>query len=105
MIAINMLFPGGAAQIPLQLEGLFAAHMWEFLTKIWPAFGGSGGTLLPTPPFFTTVVNTIGGLVGQVVPAVAGPRGATVGAGRGASTGSGPLPDSWRTRGPGQRLG
>jgi len=106
MIAINMLFPGGAAQIPLQLEGLFAAHLWEFLTKIWPAFGGQGGTLLPTPPFFTTIVNTISGLAGRAAPVVAGPRGAAGGGvARGASAGSGPLPDSWRTRGPGQRLG
>lgn len=105
MIAINMLFPGGAAQIPLQLEGLFAAHLWEFLTKIWPTFGGQGGTLLPTPPFFTTTVNTIGGLAGRAAPVVAGPRGAAGGVARGASAGSGPSPDSWRTRGPGQRLG
>ena len=87
----------------LQIGGVVAAHFYDFLTRIWPQFGGTGKSLLPTPKFLTTVVNTVSGLganVGTRRPAAAG---GSTGRTTGASTG--PLPDSWRTRGPGHRLG
>lgn len=100
MMAINLLLPGGPMTILLQLEGLFAAHLFDFCTRIWPQTGGNGRNLLPTPPFLTQLVNRFAGQVG-------GPRRPGDAAASGSSTGrsSGPLPDSWRTRGGGRRLG
>ena len=100
--------------IPLQIEGLVAAHLYDFLARIWPQFGGSGRSLIPTPKVLTTVVNTVSGFtanVGGVAARATGSAGETTGSSgqtTGTSTGASrgpPLPDSWRTRGPGHRLG
>lgn len=104
MILVSLLFPGGVSDMILQLLGLVAAHLYEFLTKIWPQFGGTGRTLLPTPAFLTTAVNTVSGWTANIG---AGPGRMAGGASTGQATGAsrGPLPDSWRSRGPGHRLG
>jgi Derlin-2/3 len=100
MMAVNLLFPGGPMTILLQLQGLAAAHLYDFLTRIWPQYGG-GRDLIPTPAVLTQLVNRVSGQG-------ADPRRRTPDAGpSGSSTGRsfGPLPDSWRSRGPGHRLG
>lgn len=104
MILVNLLFPGGVSNMILQFEGLVAAHLWEFLTVIWPQYGGSGNSLLPTPPPLVKLVDALSGVT-QRVNAVA--RSQTTGSSTGQATGadSGPLPDAWKTRGRGQRLG
>jgi Derlin-2/3 len=101
MMAINLLLPGGPMTILLQLQGLVAAHLFEFCTRIWPQTGGNGRSLLPTPPFLTRLVNRFTG------QGAAGPRRPGEPASSGSSTGrsTGPLPDSWRSRGAGHRLG
>lgn len=104
MILVNLLFPGGAMGMLLQIEGLVAAHLYDFLTRIWPQFGGSGRSLIPTPRFLTTVVNRVSGLTANFGPAPARGVGGSTGRTTGASTNP-PLPDSWRSRGPGHRLG
>jgi Derlin-2/3 len=99
MILINLLFPGGVGVMIVQLHGLVAAHLFDFLSRIWPEFGRTRRNLIPTPQFLTGVVNTVSRLSGNIgAVATQASGGATRGSG-------GPLPDSWRTRGPGQRLG
>ncbi|KAH8177475.1 der1-like family protein [Sarocladium implicatum] len=101
MILVNLLFPNGVYMMMLELEGLVAAHLYDFLTRLWPEFGG-GRNLIPTPAFLSRLVQTPRVLERGFGTAVR-PQGPSTGRTTGASTG--PLPDSWRTRGPGQRLG
>lgn len=103
MILVNLLFPGGAMNMLLQVQGLVAAHLFNFLTRIWPEYGG-GRNLIPTPAFMSTVVQSTEAVQGRVASA-AGIRPASQSSGHGTGASRGPLPDSWRTRGPGQRLG
>ncbi|KAM5342550.1 hypothetical protein ACJ41O_013516 [Fusarium nematophilum] len=100
MILVNLLFPGGYMTMLLQLEGLVAAHLYEFLTRIWPEFG-NGPRLLATPAWLSRIVPTPRVLERGFGTAVRNEpsSGSSTGASRG------PLPDSWRTRGPGHRLG
>ncbi|EFW99976.1 centromere microtubule-binding protein cbf5 [Grosmannia clavigera kw1407] len=91
----------GPAGIMLQLCGLAAAHLYDFLTRIWPEFGG-GRNYLTTPAFVSRLLVLASRTQQQSFGT------AIRGAGTGAATtsgGGGPLPDAWRTRGRGQRLG
>lgn len=101
MILVNLLFPNGVYMMMLELEGLVAAHLYDFLSRLWPEFGG-GRNLIPTPAFLSRLVQTPRILDRGFGTAVR-PQGPSTGSTTGASTG--PLPDSWRTRGRGQRLG
>jgi len=86
-----------------QLTGLIAAHLYDFLTRIWPTFGG-GKNYIFTP---LTVKRWFGAAPGSVQnrgygTAVHG-RGNAAGAGdaaAGRSTGT-----NWGQVGPGRRLG
>jgi len=108
MILVNLLFPGGAMNMLLQLEGLVAAHLYDFLSRTWPEFGG-GRNWISTPAWMSRIVQTPAilergfGTAIRPVAQAAGGGGSSTGTSTGASRG--PLPDSWRTRGPGQRLG
>jgi len=86
--------------IPLQISGIVAAHAYDFLTRLWPEFSG-GKNLLPAPAFLSHLMTTPRFLRRDYGTAVRPP---STGASTGASTG-GPLPDSWRSRGSGHRLG
>jgi Derlin-2/3 len=88
----------------IQLTGFVAAHAFDFLTRIYPEFGG-GPNLLQTPSFMSHLVHTPRVLKRAYGTAVRPTTDNDTGRGTGASTGSGPLPDSWRTRGRGHRLG
>ncbi|CAN8096101.1 unnamed protein product [Discula destructiva] len=95
------LLMGGPHAALLQLTGLVAAHLHDFLTRLWPEFGG-GRNLAPTPSFFARLVETPRILQRDYGTAMrAGP---TAGSSTGARA-AGPLPDSWKTRGSGHRLG
>ncbi|KAK7421817.1 hypothetical protein QQX98_002033 [Neonectria punicea] len=101
MILVNLLFPGGHIAMLLQLEGLVAAHLYDFLARLWPEFGG-GRNILATPAFVTRLVQTPR-ILERGFGAAIRPQDTASGSATGASRG--PLPDSWRTRGAGQRLG
>ncbi|KAK7751656.1 hypothetical protein SLS62_006316 [Diatrype stigma] len=78
------------------LTGLIAAHLHDFLVRLYPEFG-NGPNLIPTPGFLSYIIRTQreqGTVYGQ---RYAQPREF------GGS--SGPLPESWRSKGPGRRLG
>jgi Derlin-2/3 len=86
--------------VPMQLTGLVAAHLHDFLTRLWPEFGPSRN-LLPTPKFVSWLVQTPRVLQRRYGTAIRQPDAPGAG---GASTGS-VLPDAWKTRGGGHRLG
>lgn len=105
MMLVTLLFPGGAFTAMVMLTGLVAAHLFDFLTRIYPQFGG-GPNLLPTPPFLSRLINTP--RVNERAYGTAFRPGPAAGSGArttGSSSGGGVLPDSWRSRGPGHRLG
>jgi Derlin-2/3 len=104
MLAINLLFPGGVSNMLLQLHGLFAGHLFDFLSRTWPQYGG-GRNLIPTPAILSRMVQSAESILQRGFAGPGRPAGRTLGGGTGAAAPSGPLPDSWRTRGPGQRLG
>jgi len=87
----------------VQATGIPAAHLYDFLTRIYPKFGG-GRNIIATPAFVrrlfsseeTVVSNKIYGTSFQ--PGV--PRAAATG-----SEAGGVLPESWKSRGSGHRLG
>lgn len=103
MIAINLLFSGGVNDFFLGIYGLVAAHMWEFLSRIYPQLGG-GPNFVKTPKFMTSLVRIVEGR--RQVFSSSGVRGGDGSSAASASgAGSGPLPDGWKTRGSGRRLG
>lgn len=100
MMGVTLLLAGPQKML-LQLTGLVAAHLHDFLTRLWPEFGG-GANFIPTPAFFTHLVTTPRFMQREYGTAIRNdPRtGTSTGA-----QGRGPLPDSWKTRGSGHRLG
>ena len=86
----------------VQATGIIAAHLHDFLTRLWPTFGG-GSNLLPTPAifkrwFFVRQINTGYGTAQAA-------RSQTSGQTSSGGPSSGVLPESWRSRGSGHRLG
>jgi Derlin-2/3 len=95
MLLAQLLFAGWGSFL-LGLTGIFAAHLHDFLTRIYPQFG-NGPNLIPTPGFFSWIISTprirnTGYGTSYAPPVDSSGRG-------------GPLPDSWRSKGPGRRLG
>lgn len=102
MLLFSLLMSPGL--IPLQISGIVAAHAHDFLTRLWPEFGG-GRNLLPTPRFLSRLVQNPRVFQREYGTAIRPPSSSpTAGSSTGASTGS-VLPDSWKTRGAGRRLG
>jgi len=95
MLLMNLLMAGPMAFM-VGLTGIVAAHLHDFLVRIYPEFG-NGPNLIPTPGFISYIMRT---------PRV---RTTTYGTGYNAPREmggrSGPLPESWRSKGPGRRLG
>ncbi|TEA17955.1 Derlin-2 [Colletotrichum sidae] len=107
MMGVSLLFPGGYYAFMLQLMGLLAAHLYDFLSRIYPDFSG-GPNLIPAPSFLSRLVQTPRMLqrdYGTAIRNTGAAAGQSTGSSTGASLGNGSLPDSWRTRGPGRRLG
>ncbi|RKF64171.1 Derlin-2 [Golovinomyces cichoracearum] len=88
----------------VQLTGLIAAHLHDFLTRLWPKFGG-GNNLFPTPRLLRSLWlsdqsnqtrRPFGTIISpknppNAVPSMRSTRDV--------------LPKSWQTRGSGHRLG
>ncbi|KAJ9143844.1 Derlin [Pleurostoma richardsiae] len=102
MLLVTLLMQGPYA-FQVQLTGLVAAHLYDFLTRIYPEFGG-GPNLIPTPGFLSRLVSTPRVFQRDYGTAIRNNAGASSGRSTGVA-GSGPLPDSWKTRGRGHRLG
>ncbi|CAK7223980.1 hypothetical protein SCUCBS95973_005363 [Sporothrix curviconia] len=107
MMLVSLIAVGPHYAI-LQLIGLVAAHLYDFLTRLWPEFGG-GYNLAPTPGFLSRIVATpfqrvehrgFGTAFRSAGSGTTGSSGSSTGTGSG-----GPLPDAWKTRGKGNRLG
>ncbi|KAI1367481.1 Der1-like family protein [Xylaria arbuscula] len=95
MLLAQLLFAGPNSFL-LGLTGIFAAHLHDFLTRIYPEFG-YGPNLIPTPGFVSWILRSPRTRITGYGTSYAPPSDNS---GRG-----GPLPDSWRSKGPGRRLG
>lgn len=99
------LVQAGMGATKVQATGLIAAHLHDFLTRLWPTFGG-GRNWVTTPAFVKRMWQT-------TEPAVADraygtsftPAQRSTGTTSGAAAGEGVLPESWKSRGSGHRLG
>ena len=110
MLALT-LATNGVSLAMMQLTGLFAAHLFDFLTRLWPTFGG-GRNLLQTPQFVRHWFIPSGTRAGPtarnygtaftsntaVAPAAAGPS-------TGITSGFRGFPRAWGGRSSGRRLG
>lgn len=93
---------GGPIALMLNICGFVASHLFDFLTRYYPDFLG-GRNLAPTPAFLSRFVDTprvFQRTFGTAIRPAAQPS-----SGRTTGASTGPLPDSWRTRGAGRRLG
>ncbi|KAK7993497.1 hypothetical protein PG989_006878 [Apiospora arundinis] len=95
LLLVQLLFPNGWEAVKVGLTGLVAAHLHDFLTRLYPEFG-NGPNLIPTPWFISWLMTTPRMNKTVYGSAIVPPRG---------TPRSGPLPDSWKTTGPGRRLG
>lgn len=103
---------GGPEGVKHQITGLLAAHLYDFLTRIWPTFGG-GSNLIQTPQiiqqWFGEGQGPRTGKVrshGTAFAARAQPVGQqSAGTGGGSAFTSGFSNSSWSSRGTGRRLG
>ena len=98
LIALTFVMDGPGAAY-LQVGGLLAAHAYDFLTRIWPTFGG-GSNWLKTPEI---VKKWFGGVATVQTRGYGTAIRPAQQASAGVATASG---SSWsNTRGPGRRLG
>lgn len=104
MMLMSLLFPGGHMTFMVQLCGFLASHLFDFLTRYYPQFIG-GRNLAPTPAILSRLVQTPQVFERGFGTAIRTGTQPSTGRTTGSSTGSGPLPDSWRSRGAGHRLG
>lgn len=98
-------FMGGPQAAMIQGTGLLAAHLYDFLTRLYPTFGG-GRNYIFTPEFVRrwfggdrSNINVRGYGTAFTMPAT------TQQSTRGVSTGIGAFSGTWGTRGQGRRLG
>jgi Derlin-2/3 len=90
----------GKDQAIIGLTGIIAAHLHDFLTRIWPEIGG-GSNLLPTPGFIRRMWETKTATVTHKSYGTAFARPQR----KDNENSGGPLPESWKSRGSGHRLG
>jgi len=102
MLFITFIMNGPEAA-KIQSTGLLAAHLYDFLTRLYPEFGG-GWNIIQTPAFVRRLFAPDEAVVSNrsYGTAFTAPERAT--GSTGASTGS-VLPESWKARGSGHRLG
>lgn len=100
---------GGPDAAKHQVTGLVAAHLYDFLTRIWPTFGG-GTNFIQTPVFIQQAFGEGQGprtgtvrSHGTAFPARSQTVGSQGSAGQGGAFTSGF--SSWSNRGQGRRLG
>ncbi|KAF2811575.1 DER1-domain-containing protein [Mytilinidion resinicola] len=105
MLFLTFVLEGPGAAMH-QSMGLFAAHAFDFLTRIWPTFGG-GKNYIQTPMFVKRAFGADNPAprqrgYGTAIP----PRDATAAPGAQRATGRGfGFGGQWNGRGPGRRLG
>lgn len=94
------LVTAGPSATKIQATGLVAAHLHDFLTRLWPEFGG-GRNLVPTPTFIRNIWAKPHATITRKAygTAFAQPQRAST------SGSDGVLPESWKSRGSGHRLG
>lgn len=110
MLAMTFVMASPVAALH-QATGLVAAHLYDFLTKIWPEYGG-GRKLLNTPTFVARWFTRNAGIASQRSYGTAftgtaqnvGQQGQT-GSGGGWASGFSQGSGSWSARGQGRRLG
>lgn len=103
MLLMTFVMAGPEAA-KVQGTGLIAAHLHDFLTRLWPTFGG-GRNLVPTPAFVKRMWQTTEATVaGRTYGTAFTPAQRTESTSSGVPAG-GVLPESWRNRGSGHRLG
>jgi len=99
MLFLTLVSPGGGPRAAkFQVTGLIAAHLYDFLTRIWPTFGG-GRNWVQTPGFVRRWFTPEGSSTQQR-------SYGTVIQPRQAAPPTGSSGNSWSNqRGPGRRLG
>ena len=105
MIVISFVMSGPPAA-KIQLTGLIAAHLYDFLTRLYPEFGG-GRNFIRTPAFVKSwFARGEPGVASRAYGTAFTPADRVASGARttGASVGN-VLPESWKSRGSGQRLG
>ncbi|TVY67402.1 Derlin-1 [Lachnellula suecica] len=85
-------------QALIAATGIIAAHLHDFLTRLWPEFGG-GRNLLPTPAFIKRLFQT------RTTTTTRKAYGTSVAPPEQSGSSNSVLPESWRARGSGHRLG
>ena len=103
MLVLTIVLAGLPAA-KIQATGLVAAHLYDFLTRLWPTFGG-GRNLLTTPGFVTRMFQTTAASVNHREYGTAFARPQREPASASGLSAGGVLPESWRSRGSGHRLG
>ncbi|KZF22670.1 hypothetical protein L228DRAFT_247029 [Xylona heveae TC161] len=98
ILLLTFIMGGSQAAIE-QSTGIFAAHLYDFLTRIWPAFGG-GRNYIQTPNFVRRWFERPGPQ-SRPYGTAWNPR-TTQQSSRGSSSG---ISNLWGTRGQGRRLG
>lgn len=87
-----------------QLTGLLAAHMYDFLTRIWPTFGG-GKNYFVTPNFVKRLFGGTAGVQNRGFGHVVQGQGRATGSAAGAPSAAADIRNRWGSVGPGRRLG
>lgn len=98
------LIMAGAEAAKIQATGLIAAHLHDFLTRLYPEFGG-GTNLIPTPAFIRRMWQSTEPSVVSRAYGTAFRRVDRTDATASGSSSGGVLPESWKSRGSGHRLG
>ena len=100
-LALTLLMSGPSAALT-SASGIVSAHLYDFLTRIWPAFGG-GSNWIQTPAFISRLFGD------DSKTPQARPHGTAYGRGESSSNSSRSsgfsMGSSWNSRGPGRRLG
>ncbi|POS83189.1 hypothetical protein EPUL_004912 [Erysiphe pulchra] len=103
MLLMNIVM-AGPDSAKIQATGFIAAHLHDFLTRLWPTFGG-GRNLIPTPKFLQRLWDLKPGTSTQksygsmFAPKVRRNMEST------SRSSPDALPKSWQNRGSGHRLG
>lgn len=100
MLLITVVSNGPNAAA-IQSTGLIAAHLYDFLTRIYPTFGG-GRNFVKTPAFVRRMFSPTEASVTNRAYGTAHRPAAQAQA---SGSSAGVLPESWRSRGSGYRLG
>ncbi|RKF62454.1 hypothetical protein OnM2_033030 [Erysiphe neolycopersici] len=91
----------GPESAKVQVTGFIAAHLHDFLTRLWPTFGG-GKNLIPTPRLLQRLWDPKPGTSTQKSYGTMHAPKVRLNA---ESSSSDVLPKSWQNRGSGHRLG